>query len=99
MIQHQWGSLPTSWARKSLLSLLIVTLVLSVWGGQPSRAAESAIKVRFDEKELQLGTKPYLRNGTTLVPMRPLFEALGIDLAWDAASKRCAAPAQVLMCP
>lgn len=69
------------------MGLLILTLVLTTLGLQSARAAESAITVRFNEETLQLGTNPVLQNGTTLVPMRPLFEALNIQLAWDPVKK------------
>ncbi|MEJ8303573.1 copper amine oxidase N-terminal domain-containing protein [Saccharibacillus sacchari] len=47
----------------------------------------STIGVIHNDKRMQLGTPPYSKNGTTLVPMRPLFESLGIQVKWDAASQ------------
>ncbi|WP_020620490.1 copper amine oxidase N-terminal domain-containing protein [Paenibacillus daejeonensis] len=87
MIHHDWESPRVRWVRRGILCLLILTLVLLTTGLQSARAAESAITVRFNEETLQLGTNPVLQNGTTLVPMRPLFEALDISLAWDPVNK------------
>ena len=87
MVHHSWESPRVRWARRGILGLLILTLVLITMGLQSARAAESAITVRFNEETLQLATNPVLENGTTLVPMRPLFEALDISLAWDPVNK------------
>jgi len=41
-------------------------------------APAKAIKVLYQEKEINFGTvKPVIENGTTLVPLRAIFEALG----------------------
>jgi hypothetical protein len=36
---------------------------------------------------ITLNTAPYIENGTTLVPVRFVSEALGATVSWDGASK------------
>ena len=50
-------------------------------------AAASAISVTVDDVPLVLDVEPAVVNGRTLVPMRPIFEALGAEIEWDNASK------------
>ena len=40
-------------------------------------------KIFIDNKELKLSAPPYLQNGTTMVPFRPVFNQLGLDVEWD----------------
>jgi len=48
----------------------------------PTRPAEE-IPVFVDGNRLQLEVPPYLLEGRTLVPLRAIFEALGVDVVWD----------------
>lgn len=45
------------------------------------------IKVILNGKELSFDQQPYIKNGTTMVPMRVIFEALGATVDYDAATK------------
>lgn len=49
------------------------------------------ISVTVDAEPLQVTTPPVMENGTTLVPMRAIFEALGMTLNWDDATKTATA--------
>lgn len=42
------------------------------------------IGVYINHSPIQLENKPYVENGTTMVPMRSFFEALGATVEWDA---------------
>jgi|GEM_PF-4393573 len=42
----------------------------------------SDITVYLDGKQLVFDSSPVIINGTTLVPMRTIFEALGMDVLW-----------------
>jgi len=44
---------------------------------------DNSIKVLLDGKYLQFNEPPVEMNGSTLVPMRDIFEALGATLSWD----------------
>lgn len=42
------------------------------------------IKVMLNGKMLEFDTDPVIENDTTLVPLRAIFEALGMTVEWDA---------------
>lgn len=46
-----------------------------------------AINISVDGSPLELTTAPVIENGTTLVPMRAIFEELGLQVKWDDATK------------
>jgi len=52
-----------------------------------SEAEEAPIRIEFDGETLVSDAEPYIRNGTTFVPFRALFERLGLEVDWDAATK------------
>lgn len=41
----------------------------------------------MDTEELKFEVPPQIKNGTTLVPFRPLFEALGMDVEWNSGQQ------------
>lgn len=45
------------------------------------------IPVYFNGKELSFSQPPYIENGTTMVPMRVIFEALGAAVDYNAETK------------
>lgn len=45
------------------------------------------IKVVVDGKDVAFTQPPIIENGSTLVPMRAIFEAMGATVSWDAATK------------
>lgn len=49
---------------------------------KPAPVVVSNISVYLDGKQLAFDSKPVVINGTTLVPMRTIFEALGMDVCW-----------------
>ncbi|MCI3919069.1 copper amine oxidase N-terminal domain-containing protein [Paenibacillus sp. TRM 82003] len=53
----------------------------------PAAAAEPPISITFDGEPLVADAAPFIRDGTTFVPFRALFERLGMQVAWDAATK------------
>lgn len=71
------------------VSVLSALLAVGYFGNASAVKAlsPSIIQVRVDDQELKLAVPPYNEKGTVLVPMRPLFEALGIGLQWDPASR------------
>ncbi|MBD2844275.1 trypsin-like peptidase domain-containing protein [Paenibacillus sp. IB182496] len=76
----------TYWLSLSLLATLLALSPLTGYGAQTAAAAsstaQSAITVYLDEEPLALDPAPVLRANTTLVPMRPIFEALGAGITW-----------------
>ncbi|WP_055109415.1 copper amine oxidase N-terminal domain-containing protein [Paenibacillus ihumii] len=49
------------------------------------------IKVIIDGELMSFEQQPVMRNGSTLVPMRAIFERLGATLKWDAKTQSVAA--------
>lgn len=47
----------------------------------------SVIRVILDGKLLNFDVKPQIINGRTLVPMRTIFEALGLSVEWENATQ------------
>ncbi len=41
------------------------------------------IKILIDGERFESETSPIIKDGTTLVPLRDIFEKLGADVAWD----------------
>lgn len=47
----------------------------------------SAVSVRIDGKEQQFEQPPIIMDGSTLAPLRAVFEAFGASVEWDQASQ------------
>ncbi|WP_257008389.1 L,D-transpeptidase family protein [Bacillus sp. FJAT-45350] len=43
--------------------------------------------VKVNGENYKFATDPFLENGTVMVPMRGIFEALGVPLGWDGATQ------------
>jgi hypothetical protein len=52
-----------------------------------SSAQAQTARVRLNGQPLATSVAPIVRNGTTLVPMRDIFEALGATVVWDARTQ------------
>jgi hypothetical protein len=66
-----------------LCGLLASILITS----QASAKEILPIKVYVDTDRIPFAVEPKVDNGTTLVQIRPLFEALGITLKWDKVGR------------
>lgn len=69
--------------RKSILIFVVIILCLSV----NVFAEKESIIIYLNRRVLKVSSDPIVENGTTLVPMRNIFEALGMTVNWDAATK------------
>lgn len=45
------------------------------------------VRVRLDNQEVLLPAHPVVNNGTTLLPMRKLFEMLGSSVSWEPSTQ------------
>jgi exo-beta-1,3-glucanase (GH17 family) len=54
---------------------------------QYDEVIESNAKIYIDEKELKPDTKPVVKIGRTLVPVRGLSEALKSEVTWDEKTR------------
>ena len=69
--------------------LLIPTLTLIVLSTVPTNnvAKSGDIDVYVDSKKLEFEVAPIIRNGTTYVPMRDIFEELDAEIQWDGKTQ------------
>ncbi|WP_420540091.1 stalk domain-containing protein [Paenibacillus polymyxa] len=73
--------------KKVGLALLAVSLLQATPSYAKSAPLTPVTTVFVDDRPLELTAQPLLLDGTTLVPMRQLFEAQGAVLSWNGASK------------
>jgi len=50
-------------------------------------SASSEIKVLLEGQELQFDVPPQMVEGRTLLPLRAIFEVLGLEVGWDDATR------------
>lgn len=67
---------------------LIMVIILSILISVPAYA-ENSVTINGDK--LSFDVPPVIENGRTLVPVRVIFEALGAEVTYNAASKTVAA--------
>ncbi|HHU33112.1 MAG TPA: copper amine oxidase N-terminal domain-containing protein, partial [Clostridia bacterium] len=55
---------------------------------QAGNETEKGIKVYYNGEKINFsGTKPVIKNGYTLVPVRGVFEKMGAEVKWDNKSQ------------
>lgn len=70
--------------RYILCLALLFTLVGSMFAIHASaQSEEDEIIVFVDTTQVEFQVYPVIIDGTTLVPVRPLFEALGLEVGWN----------------
>lgn len=67
--------------KKYILSVLFIIMIFGM--GSPVIAVEKPIKVFLDGEKLEFEIDPFIENGNTMVELRTLFEALGLEIEWD----------------
>jgi|GEM_PF-3979901 len=72
--------------KKKIILLLVLVLILIMAFSSLAYGA-SDIKVYLDDKEIALSTSPVIIDGTTMLPFRGVFEALGATVSWDPTTK------------
>ncbi|XEC96219.1 TraB/GumN family protein [Paenibacillus tarimensis] len=83
--------------KKIAVSFLTFLMALSVL--MPTVfAAEKQLSVQVDGQQVEFGAyEPVIDGGTTLVPLRPLFDSLGLTLDWDAEEQAATGTKQGLV--
>ncbi len=77
--------------------VVFMLILLGTTAPIPSSRADAAeqtkptYKIVIDNEELRLADPPFLEAGTTMVPFRPVFDRLGMTVAWDTAKKQITA--------
>ncbi|WP_408895351.1 stalk domain-containing protein [Paenibacillus taichungensis] len=69
--------------KKLMISSIVAISLLSAPLQMSAAAMENEISVYLDGEKLQFDVYPRRINGSTLVPMRTIFEKLGASIAWD----------------
>lgn len=74
--------------RISKLTALILSLVLAL-SVVPASAATPPVSINLDSVQLKCtGAQPTIKSGRTMIPIRPLAEALGAVVGWDPATRQ-----------
>lgn len=68
--------------------IILVTVMMLILFATPAFAAT---KVMLDGKQLSFDVDPVIYNGTTLVPLRAIFEAMGATVKWDPTTQTAVA--------
>jgi serine protease Do len=66
--------------KRLVLAIIFCCLLLN----SAEVALATGVSVYVDGVRLNLPLEPVIESGTTLVPMRPIFEALGAEVSWDS---------------
>lgn len=72
--------------RYGIIMFLFLLVLLAVPGSLIQAAPPPTVVV--DGQILELDANPLLREGRVLVPLRPIFEALGAVITWDEQARR-----------
>ncbi|MCR4400727.1 MAG: copper amine oxidase N-terminal domain-containing protein, partial [Syntrophomonadaceae bacterium] len=67
--------------------LVLAVLVLAVLAAPTSASTQPSVRVTVDGELLQLDQQPLVVDGRTLVPARPLLEALGAEVEWNGPTQ------------
>lgn len=73
-----------------LAAITVLGLVMLVHA-QIAHAASKPIDVYVNDEQITFTIDPDIKAGTTVVQMRPLFEALGMDVTWNGTQRTVAA--------
>lgn len=71
--------------RKSLFVITAFAIALLFYS-LGTAVASSPIKIFVNSKEIKSDVPAQMVNGRTMVPLRAIGEALGVDVAWDSAN-------------
>lgn len=71
--------------RISIILALIISLSLLI---SNVAMADNNIKVTLNGTQIQFDQPPIIKNERTLVPVRAIFEAMGMDVSWNASTQR-----------
>lgn len=69
-----------------MIGIIMMTPVLG-FGSYAKADSGNSVTVNINGSPLQMDVPPTIIEGRTLVPLRAIFEALGAQVQWDAASQ------------
>jgi len=72
---------------KRILAICLATILVFSLFPAPAMADTSDIRVILDGVELEFDVPPMIINDRTMVPMRAIFETLGMEVEWDVSAR------------
>lgn len=71
--------------KRTFIWLMLVACITLVAAPFQAQAATKSVNIVIDDKPLSLtnSPNPFVEKGRTLVPVRGVFEQLGLDVSWD----------------
>lgn len=69
----------------------IIMLAITVFMLSYAAFATYDVKILVNGERVQTSTAPYIENGSTLIPLRDVFETLGAEVVWDDEDRFAAA--------
>ncbi len=76
--------------RKFICFTTLITIILSVTftaNATPIDVAYDDVKIAVNFREVQTDVEPFIFNGRTFLPIRPVAEAMGAYVEWDNETK------------
>ncbi|WP_187274584.1 WG repeat-containing protein [Paenibacillus sp. N3.4] len=70
---------------------LALSLTACLTGTVPIQASNSPLTIRVDGEPISFVQQPFIEDGITLVPFRPLFEKMGWQVDWDPQMRKVTA--------
>lgn len=67
-------------------TLLVIVMIISLFQGNMAMANITP-SIVVEGNRVAFDSPPYIDGGTTMVPMRVIFEALGSKMVWDEETK------------
>lgn len=71
--------------------ILSIAILFSLMPVLPVQAGQESIQVYLEDQQLSFTCPPQIINGRVMVPMRPIFEAMGATLEWDGSTQTATA--------
>lgn len=71
---------------KVFLSMAVCLLFMLTLVPMPASAADT-ITIKVNGVTLETEIPPFIKNGTTMVPLRSIFEALGAKVEWNGEKR------------
>ncbi|MFD2170140.1 copper amine oxidase N-terminal domain-containing protein [Tumebacillus lipolyticus] len=75
------------WKKIGFFTLIYLTFLIIMGDGTAQAGTNERPDVYVDGEKLPFDVQPLNKGGTVLVPMRTIFESVGADVTWEAATQ------------
>lgn len=72
---------------KKIAAVIIIVIAFSYGTIKPELYAKNEIGVYLNKEVLEFDVEPYIKDGRTMVPFRVIFEAMELEVNWNAVSR------------